>query len=337
MKKNLKEIKKTIGVTPKMATSSSGKQTIDTLSKTYNVVVTDDPTKTGVATNQSVTTGISMEENDMAIQEPVEIDSLIQPQDSETIKYLSNVRDDKTNEISKPFVIADKRYQMVRGKRGNEVMLAVYCFDDMGQDGSNMIQSLEEFEDNVAGPMLEMEKTPEGGDPQGLDYSDLGENRHFFVEMGSGGLRASFKNIKEMMMSGRALGPDEEYTNLRELKKRRITRFMESENINETDMGKLTTDVEKLVGLIKTRFSAAFSKLDKPIEKVQFLDALGQEFGLTRDKINKLMTSLKSGVNPEPDTQAKPNAGEVGVNPVPVAEGKIMTKKQFSESIKKIK
>jgi hypothetical protein len=298
----------------------------------------------GQSYSQSTSTSMGgmYEESDMPIDgdgQGQEVDAVIEPQDAETIKYLSNVKDTKTGEVSKPFVIADKRYQMVRGMKPNkEVVLAVFCFDDMGPDGANMIHHVDEFEKKVAGPMLEMEKGQQGGDPydQGVDYSDLGDYKHFFVHKDDGSLKAKFKTIKEMMMSGIALGENEQYLNLRELKKNRINRFMECDtNLYETDIPKLKTDVQKLVDLIKTRFSAAFAKLDKPIEQVQFLDTLGQEFGLTKDKINKLTTSLKSGnVEANADVE-KPQAKNLGVNPTPVAEKKIITKKQFSESIKK--
>lgn len=285
----------------------------------------------------TTTTSTSVYEED-GMGEPVQVDAVIEPQDAETIKYLSNVKDDKTGDVSKPFVIADKRYQMVRGVKPNrEVVLAVFCHDDMGVDGSNLIQSIEEFEKKVAGPMLEMEKGT--GDPysQGVDYSDIEGYRHFFVDKADGSLKGKFKTIKDMMMSGIPLGENEQYLNLRELKKNRINRFMESNSsLNETDIPKLKTDVQKLVDLIKAKFSTAFAKLDKPIEQVQFLDTLGQEFGLTKDKIAKLTSSLKAGVDPDTTgTEENPEAGELGANPIPVAERKIITKQQFSESIKK--
>jgi len=60
-----------------------------------------------------------------------EDDAVIEPQDQATIKYLSNVRDPETNEVSKPFTIADKNYQLIRGiDASNEVVNAVMCIDD---------------------------------------------------------------------------------------------------------------------------------------------------------------------------------------------------------------
>jgi hypothetical protein len=92
-----------------------------------------------------------MEENEM-----VEPEAVIEPQDQATIKYLSNVKDANSGEISQPFNIGDKKYQMVRGmNQDKEVILGVYCFDDVNEAGENIIHSMEYFEENIANPMKE--------------------------------------------------------------------------------------------------------------------------------------------------------------------------------------
>ena len=54
---------------------------------------------------------------------------VIEPQDVNTIKYLSNVKDRQTGDISKPFTISNKRYQMVRGENGNkEIVNSIKVF-----------------------------------------------------------------------------------------------------------------------------------------------------------------------------------------------------------------
>ena len=82
---------------------------------------------------------------------PVTEDDTIEPQDKTTIKYLSNVKDHKTGEISKPFTIGDKRYQMVRGTTPKkEVVMGVYCLDDMNEAGENIIHPVDYFDENIA-------------------------------------------------------------------------------------------------------------------------------------------------------------------------------------------
>ena len=44
----------------------------------------------------------------------------IEPQVQAPIKVLSNLKDKNTGEISKPFTIAGKTYQMVRARMNNE-------------------------------------------------------------------------------------------------------------------------------------------------------------------------------------------------------------------------
>ena len=74
----------------------------------------------------------------------------IEPQDQATIKYLSNVKGDD-GQVSKPFTIDSKNYQMVRGiTPSKEVVMAVFCHDDMGVDGENLIHSIDQEEAAVS-------------------------------------------------------------------------------------------------------------------------------------------------------------------------------------------
>lgn len=86
-----------------------------------------------------------------SMAEEAQVDATIKPQDSETIKYLSNVKDAKTGEVSKPFTINGKNYQLVRGiKPSKEIVMAVYCHDDFDVAGENIIHPMEYFEENIA-------------------------------------------------------------------------------------------------------------------------------------------------------------------------------------------
>ena len=53
------------------------------------------------------------------------VDGNITPQDQATIKYLSNVKD-KDGNISKPFTIDGRKYQMVRGTTPEKKLLWVF-------------------------------------------------------------------------------------------------------------------------------------------------------------------------------------------------------------------
>jgi hypothetical protein len=144
-----------------------------------------------------------------------EIDAVIQPQDKETIKYLSDVEDANTGEISKPFTIADKNYQMIMGQSSNGgVVMAVFCHDDTDENGENIIYSVDEFEQKIAIPMKEMIEM--GDDFEMIQeeptYEETNETyegyKHFFVNRKTNEIK-KFKTIEEMLTCGKH--EEEEY------------------------------------------------------------------------------------------------------------------------------
>jgi len=285
-----------------------------------------------------------------------EPEAVIQPQDKATIKYLSNVKDAKTGQVSAPFTIGDKRYQMVRGEHPTDgIIMAVYCHDDMDEAGQNIIHPMDYFEENIANPMKEQmgmvgqdiqavpkqesieitgnEKAFQDKDAF-IDYLNLvglEGYKHFFVNIKTGKVTAQFKSTKEMASSGVKLGPDEDYMDIKSLKRFRFGDYFKP-NLSEaeptgdegtTDVSKLQADVKKLATMIKTKFSIYLSKLNKPIEQAQFLTAMADEIGVPLNKLSSIITSFKD--------IAKTDA------PVPaqaVTEKKIISKKQLEETLR---
>ena len=280
----------------------------------------------------------------------VDENAVIEPQDQATIKYLSNVKDANTGKVSQPFTIGDKRYQMVRGiNPEKQVVMAVYCFDDINDAGENMIHSIKEFEAKVAKPVLEMSKSPIEED--GYDFAraerehhdkedfidylnlrDLEGYKHFFVNINTGEVTGRFYTTKEMMKSGQKLGSDEDYMDARTLKKFRFGDYFKSDvneadgaDVEGTNVSKLQADVKKLSKLIKDKFSVALSKLDKPNEQVQFLQAMANEIGVPMNKLSTLLTSFKViAANGQEEQPA-------------LAESRKITKNQLLESLRKEK
>lgn len=116
------------------------------------------PTSQSSSSSSSSSSTMAMTEDGMVEPniEPVKPEAKIEPQDKATIKYLSNVKDSKTGEISKPFKIADKSYQMVRGiTPEKQVVMAVYCHNDLDEAGNNLIHPIEHFEENIVKPFHE--------------------------------------------------------------------------------------------------------------------------------------------------------------------------------------
>jgi hypothetical protein len=269
-------------------------------------------------------------------------DAQITPQDKATIKYLSNVKDSNTNEVSKPFTIGEKKYQMVRGMTPEKnIVVGVYCFDDVDDNGENIIHPMDYFEENIANPMKET-MGMQGQDIQAVndDYDYAADEieyhdkksfidslnlrdidpsyKHFFVNIKTGEISAMFKNMKEMIKSGVKLGPDEDYMDVKALKRFRVGNYF-NEGLNEetseddnTKTSKLKTDVKKLAGLIKNKFSGYLSKLDKPIEQAEFLTTMAKDI----NKLSSLINSYKDMAKDE------------------TSENKVLTKKALEESLR---
>ena len=288
----------------------------------------------------------------------MEVDAVIEPQDSETIKYLSNVKDEN-GQVSKPFVIDGKNYQMVRGiTPSKEIVMAVYCHDDVNDDGVNIIHPIDYFEENCVKPFLartqqesvnatDNKLAEDNYDFAGeerkfhdkeafMDYlnlTDLVGFKHFFVNIKTGVITAKFKNTKEMIKSGVKLGPEEDYMDVTSLKRFRFGDYFKNdmnEDVNPADAGtdipKLQSDVKKLANLIKTKFSTYLSKLDKPIEQAQFLTAMAAEIGVPLNKLNTIITSYK-------DIAQDGGLDKVSTAGI-TAERKILTKNKLIESLK---
>lgn len=285
------------------------------------------------------------------IEEDIEPEAVIEPQDDSTIKYLSNIRDVKTDKVSQPFTIGDKKYQMVRGiMPSKEIVMAVFCHDELNENGENIIHPIEHFEKNIVKPIMEkeammqqeamlgndIEEKEQKPETKKFNFSDdndslnLSQTKHYLVNPKTGKFRR-FKTIQELAAA--TMNEDEKYMNLREFKRYFENKIfgIQKKNINETEptelsadktnVDSLKTDTKKLVGLIKQRFEIPLGKLDKEIEKVQFLESMAEVLGLDVTKLPSLISSLKTIVK-------SPT--------VPVSERKIITKADLSESLIKI-
>ena len=275
-----------------------------------------------------------------------EVDGVIGPQDPETIKYLSNVKDPNTGELSKPFVIGDKNYQMVRGIKPNrEIVLAVLSLDELTEGGTHKIYDVDHFDKTVATPMKEcgmgqMQPMQEEAEPNHdkekfidhLNLNDVNGYKHFFVEAKTGNITNKFKTTDEMLKSGIALRPNERYMNIKQLKHNRYENYFkptmneadeEVDGVQGTDMKKLKTDVETLTNMISTKFATAISKLDKKVEKIEFLKYMAEMIGVPFNKLNSLINSYQ-------DMATQQKAPE----PAPVMEDKkVISKDALLESL----
>lgn len=290
--------------------------------------------------------------------EVLEPEAVIAPQDMATIKYLSNVKDSKTGEISQPFTIGAQKYQVVRGMCDNQVVMAVFAHDETDDDGQNIIYPLDFFEENVVKPVMEKQiSTKQPVEENDFDYaaaereyfdredlmnylnlSDLEGYKHFFVNINTGEVVGKFKNYKEMMRSGIKLGPEEDYMGIRQLKSFRAGEYFKEgfERNNESgldediNIDKLKGDVKILVDKMTKMFGKYFAKLDTPMEQSVFLAKIGQLINVPIEKLPQIISSYKDLAKDDPS-----EAPLTGDNAQPTTESIVIKKKQLFESLNK--
>ncbi len=249
-----------------------------------------------------------------------EIDAVIEPQDRATIKYLSNVKDAESGQIAQPFNIADKKYQIVRGMTPDKnIVLGVYCFDELNEDGSNMIYHVDEFENKIAKPMLEMEKlTTESENKSTQPESlNLGEYKHFIVNEKNGKFK-KFKTIPELAAT--TMLEDERYMGLQEFKKFFETRVFGSTKrkaIDEVGLTgqesdeEMTIKAQKLMALIQKRIPSNIIQSIKTnkIAQREVIAAFAELIGVPRNGLTGLVQGIKdlakTGAQQQPVTENK--------------------------------
>jgi len=297
-------------------------------------------------------------------------EAVIEPKDKATIKYLSNVKDAKTGEISKPFSIADKKYQMVRGiTPSKEVVLAVYCHDEVDENGLNIIHPADHFEDTIAKPFfarvpqpsdlpadnidtIDKELAPAiaetdydyAGEEKGfhdkegfMDYLNLAGlegYKHFFVNIKTGKIVAKFKTTKEMAKSGVKLGPDEDYMDINTLKRYRFGDYFKSDvneetPINPEDAG---TNVNKLQSDVKKLTSLIKNKFSMYLAKLDKPIEQAQFLTAMAAQIGVPLNKLSSIIASYKDISQDGQMDKVNTTGLKV-ERKIMTKNELAESI----
>lgn len=260
------------------------------------------------------------------------------------LEYLSEVMDSENGKISQPFTIGDKKYQMVRAVTPNkEKVMGVYSFNEVNEDGSNKIYSVEAFEKNIAKKAI-METgvvEPEGPEAVTLNPIEEKENpsfagyKHFIVNPKTGKSK-KFKSIEELAKA--QMGEGEKYMGIREFKKfvdeslfgagkRQPMTEVDDVSGDESD-DEMNVKAKKLMLMISKRIPETVIKTIKtPIAQREVIAAFAEMIGVPRNGLSKLITGLKdiakTGTN-------KPDPIEKGTEPAPastqqpVAESKII-------------
>lgn len=311
--------------------------------KTDINIVDKNKQNSATATNTTSPTTTTLEEDG----------SVIGPQDPMTLKYLSNVVD-TTGQVSKPFVINNKNYKMVRAMQPDrKIVQGVMSLDEIDADGKCLIFGVDDFDRDVATPARIAEEGPtpqRQDDPRWskmplqneaeefidhLNLSDLKGYKDFFVNPKTGEVVAKFKNAREMIKSGIKLEEDQDYMDAKQLRRLRFNQSMQSDDLSEeVNLGKLQSDVKKLSKLIKDKFMIALEKINTPIEQSQFIVAMANEIGVPFSKLTNIINSFKD-ISKQQDVQNSfTSLDDTSATTSALAETRTLTKNQLIESIK---
>jgi hypothetical protein len=318
--------------------------------------------KKDIATDPNLVKNLSKsgKVNINVIEEDGSPESIIEPQDDATIKYLSNVKDAKTGEVSPPFSIDGKKYQMVRGRMpSKEITMAVFCHDELNEQGENVIHPIDIFEKNIVQPMMEKEAMMqkeamlgndlELGETQkpkletkkvnfngGDESLNLSQSKHYLVNGKTGKFRR-FKTIQELASA--TMTEEEKYMNLKEFKryfenkvfggkKDSDTSLLEVELTGEEDDATMNAKAKKLIQMISKKIPAVIiSTIKTPVAKREVIAAFAELIGVPRQGLPNLIGGLK-------DLAKQPVDGTAPVAPA-ITERKILTKSEIMETINK--
>lgn len=227
------------------------------------------------------------------------------------LEYISEVIDSETGEISKPFTINNKKYQMVRAINPNkEKVMGVYCMDEMDEDGTNKIYEISEFEETIAKKYIDEEGVvePDAPEKSTLNPYPLAEEKpsfagykHFIVNEKTGKAR-KFKTIEELAKAQMLEG--EKYMGIREFKKfvdETLFGASRKQNVNEVMPTDGESDEEmhakaqKLMTMIGKRVPSNVIDTIKTnkVAQREVIAAFAELIGVPRNGLSQLVTGIR--------------------------------------------
>jgi len=223
------------------------------------------------------------------------------------LNYLSEIKDAEGN-ISKPFTINGKNYQMVRAYTPEGETMGVCSLDEIDENGDHMIYDTKYFEENVVKKYFEpLEKAPEPMVAETDEPSDGGEqnsqffegHKHFIVNDKTHKVR-KFKSIAELAKAHMDEG--ERYMGLKEFKK----------FLDETLFGKRQKPIEEETPApqpvqIPQAVTHMFEMIDKalpkdaynnikqnPVAQEAAINSWVDRIGVPPDKLNNIIANLRN-------------------------------------------
>ena len=252
--------------------------------------------------------------------------------ETQKLKYLSEIIDEVTGDISKPFTISGKNYQMVRAiTPDRQKVMGVCSLDDVDEMGKNIIYSIDEFEQNIAKKSLD--ETMPTKEPDNISDSDKKDKmpsfegyKHFIVDSKTGKAR-KFKNIEELAKA--QMNEDEKYMSVKEFRKYvDETLFGSGKKNVVTEVGltgsesdeEMNIKAQKLMKMIQKRIPTAIIDTIKTnkIAQREVIASFAELIGVPRNGLSQLITGIKD--------LAKSTADQ-GTSGQPVTENRKVIKK----------
>lgn len=244
--------------------------------------------------------------------------------ENKKLDYLSEIIDSETGEVSKPFTIAGKNYQMVRAIKPNkEKVTGVYCLDELNEDGTNKIYEIGDFEENIAKKYMNETGVAEPEAPEQSTLNPMDEKKdnpsfagykHFIVNEKSGKAR-KFKTIEELAKA--QMGEGEKYMGVKEFKKfvdETLFGPARKQNVSEVSPTGQETDTEmtakaqKLMAMIQKRIPEMVitSIKSNKLAQREVIAAFAEMIGVPRNGLAQLVTSIRDIAKPKTDKQQAP-------------------------------
>lgn len=257
-----------------------------------------------------------------------------------TLEYVSEVVDDKTGEISKPFTIGGKNYQMVRAMGPDRaVVMGVYAFDEKDETGNCKIYDVNEFETLAKSMISELGvQEPEGPEAATLNpYPEKGAEikeeeketpksekpsfegfKHFIVNEKSGKVR-KFKTIQELAKA--QMSEEESYMGIKEFKKYIDSALFGKRKMKEATAqaevvpSNVVSSVEKAMNMVKTKLTPNIIKniQQNPVAQEQMIIAFAKEIGVPASRLSQLINNIKGLAQETKQQTQNPATGQQAV------------------------
>ena len=228
---------------------------------------------------------------------------------SNKLEYLSEVKDSESGDISQPFTIKDKKYQMVRAINSKkEKVMGVYSFDEKDETGNNVIYGIEEFEQKIVNKKNSKNEKMENESKLNQPFEGY---KHFIVN-GKTGKARKFKKIEELAKA--QMTEDEKYMSVKEFKKyldETLFGTGKKSSVNEVSPTGKETDEEmnvkaqKLMTMIGKRIppNVINSIKTNKIAQREVIAAFAELIGVPRNGLTQLISGLRDLAKTPKDQQ----------------------------------